>query len=145
MTTKEQERKALAKIMKIVEELGENSYIGTAFEGCFEIAESNIEYDFADSMKHRAESAERDAKKIGDLYTKASKELGEKNEFIEKLKKEQDREMNRIGDLNKQLQETCDSSIANWNQARELEKTLEAKEMEIMKLKAKLYDLMTAA
>lgn len=38
MTTKEQERKALEKIRKIVEELGENSYVGTAFEGCFEIA-----------------------------------------------------------------------------------------------------------
>lgn len=33
MTTKEQERKALAQIKKIVESLGEGSYIATAFEG----------------------------------------------------------------------------------------------------------------
>lgn len=59
MTTKEQERKALAQIRKIVEGLGQDSYIGTAFEGCFEIAEENIENDFACSMKQRAESAER--------------------------------------------------------------------------------------
>ena len=39
MTTKDQERKALAQIRKIVEGLGEESYIGIAFEGCFEIAE----------------------------------------------------------------------------------------------------------
>ena len=58
MTTKEQERKALAQIKKIVEGLGEGSYIGTAFEGCFEIAEQNIENDFACSMQQRAESAE---------------------------------------------------------------------------------------
>ncbi len=51
--TKEQERKALANIKKIVEELGEGSYIGMAFTGCFETAESNIENDFADSMQHR--------------------------------------------------------------------------------------------
>lgn len=47
MTTKEQERKALEKIKKIVEDLGEQSYIGTAFEGCFDLAEQNIEYDAA--------------------------------------------------------------------------------------------------
>ena len=47
MTTKEQERKALAKIKAIVEELGPDSYIGTAFEGCFEIAADNIGNDFA--------------------------------------------------------------------------------------------------
>lgn len=58
MTTKEQERKAHAQIKKIVEGLGENSYIGTAFEGCFEIAEMNIENDWACSMKQRTESAE---------------------------------------------------------------------------------------
>lgn len=53
MTTKEQERKALEKIRKIVEELGEGSYVGTAFEGCFEIAEENIENDWSCSMKQR--------------------------------------------------------------------------------------------
>ena len=64
MTTKEQERKALAKIRKIVDELGENSYVGTAFEGCFEIAEENIDNDFACSMKQRAEAAEKKAEAL---------------------------------------------------------------------------------
>lgn len=59
MTTKEQERKALEKIRKIVEELGENSYIGTAFEGCFRDAEDNIEDDAAYSMKSRFEYSEK--------------------------------------------------------------------------------------
>lgn len=52
MSTKDQERKALERIKKIVDELGENSYVGTAFEGCFEIAEENIEYDAAFSLKN---------------------------------------------------------------------------------------------
>ena len=47
MTTKAQEREALQKIQKIVAGLGENSYIGTAFEGCFDLADQNIEYDAA--------------------------------------------------------------------------------------------------
>ena len=59
MTSKQQERAALAKIQKIIAGLGENSYIAAAFEGCFEIAEQNIENDWACSMKQRAESAEQ--------------------------------------------------------------------------------------
>ena len=51
MTTKAQEREALQKIQKIVAGLGENSYIGTAFEGCFDLADQNIEYDAAFSLK----------------------------------------------------------------------------------------------
>lgn len=54
--TKDQEREALAKIKAIVESLGPDSYVGTAFEGCFEIAEDNIGNDFACSMKQRVEA-----------------------------------------------------------------------------------------
>ena len=49
--TKDQERKALEKIRKIVEDLGKDSYIGMAFDGCFEIAAENIDNDFGCSMK----------------------------------------------------------------------------------------------
>lgn len=51
--TKQQEWEALEKIKAIVETLGPQSYLATAFEGCFEDAECNIENDFADSMKAR--------------------------------------------------------------------------------------------
>ena len=51
--TKQQERDTLAAIRKMVEELGPQSYLATAFDGCFEDAESNIENDFADNMKAR--------------------------------------------------------------------------------------------
>ena len=53
MTTKKQEREALEQIKKIVSELGDGSYIGTALDGCLEDAETNIEYDYAESMKAR--------------------------------------------------------------------------------------------
>ena len=59
MSTKQQELEALKKICEIVAELGLDSYIATAFEGCFEIARSNIENDFADSMKARWQDADR--------------------------------------------------------------------------------------
>ena len=59
--TKQQERDTIAAIRMMVDELGPQSYIGTALEGCLEIAEQNIDNDFGDSMKQRAESAEQQA------------------------------------------------------------------------------------
>ncbi len=81
MTTKEQERKALAQIKKIIDSLGENSYVATAFEGCFEVATQNIENDFACSMMQRAESAEKKAAEL----TSENREL---KATIQKIKDE---------------------------------------------------------
>ena len=62
MPTKEQERKALAKIESILKELGNNpetSYVCRAFQGCVEDARENIEYDFGNSQKDRADDLEK--------------------------------------------------------------------------------------
>ena len=59
MATKEQERKALEQIKKIVASLGEGSYVGMALEGCFSDAEQNIDDDAAFSMKDRWKSSEK--------------------------------------------------------------------------------------
>ena len=58
MTTKKQEREALEQIKKILSALGPG-YLATAFEGCLEDAENNIDDDAAYSMKSRWESAEQ--------------------------------------------------------------------------------------
>ena len=74
--TKEQERKALEKIRKIVEEIGgAESYIGMAFEGCFEIAEENIENDFGCSMKQRAEQAAAETARYKTMYETAAEDF----------------------------------------------------------------------
>lgn len=61
IATKDQERKALEEIRKIVDNLGENSYVGAAMEGVLELAEDNIENDFTQSMKESVETAEKRA------------------------------------------------------------------------------------
>lgn len=66
IATKEQERKALEKIKKIVNDLGEGSYIGMAFEGCFEKAEENIDNDFGCSFKSDLESARKENEKMAE-------------------------------------------------------------------------------
>ena len=77
MTTKDQERKSVEKIRKIVEELGENSYVGFAMEGVLELAEDNIREDTAYSMKKSAEIAWERA-------TKAEKENKDLKKTVEK-------------------------------------------------------------
>lgn len=58
LATKQEERDTLAVIRQMVEELGPQSYLATAFEGCFRDAEDNIEDDAAYSMKSRFEYSE---------------------------------------------------------------------------------------
>ena len=62
MPTKEQERQALAKIEKILAGLGNNpetSYVCRAFQGCIQDAHENIDFDFANSQKDRADDLEK--------------------------------------------------------------------------------------
>lgn len=87
MATKEQELKALEKIRKIVADLGEDSYIGMAFEGCFEIAEDNIGNDFGCSMKQRWEKAQKDAEYFQQTASNLSNDLEKANEEIQRLRK----------------------------------------------------------
>lgn len=93
MATKEQERKALEQIKKIVEELGEDSYIGAAFDGCFEIAEENIESDFACSMKQKAETAEETAQMLRSRTKEMKEQLERAQAKITELETALDKEL----------------------------------------------------
>lgn len=109
MTTKEQERKALEQIKKIIAGLGEDSYIGTAFEGCFEIAEQNIEDDFAFSMKQRWEKAEKDSEYFHEIANHEAAEIKRLEQEVQELKEDckalNDRIHNLIGEKNMAQQE----------------------------------------
>lgn len=82
LASKRNERETLEVIRQMVADLGESSYLATAFEGCFEDAESNIENDFGDSMKARYESSERKLaeaqEQINILQGKLTEEIAEK-------------------------------------------------------------------
>lgn len=79
--TKQQERDTLEIIRKMVEELGPQSYIATAFDGCFDDAESNIENDFGDSMSRRWKYSESQLES-------AKEEIKELKERLEESKKD---------------------------------------------------------
>lgn len=87
--TKEQERKALEEIENIVERLGEDSYLSYAFEGCFEVAKSNIEFDFAGQSEVKSEH----------------RQLKEANNTIERLNGEIKGLEKKIKNLEEQIDE----------------------------------------
>ena len=145
MTTKAEEYKALEQIKKIVSALGADSYIATAFEGCFEVAEGNIDNDFACSMKQRAESAERQAQqKIKEA--EASKAEIKRLEGINKemrrdlegteqtLANERKQNAEEISRLNGIISECRRDSEGTGQQIADLK-------AEIIRLKAQVYDL----
>lgn len=114
MTTKEQERQAIQKIRKIVEGMGENSYLATAMEGVLETAEENIEYDAAFSLKGRAEVAEKEASALKKENEELRKALKEQQERAEKLE-------SRCGEAYSELQRY---TLPEWMQ-RELDKMIQ--------------------
>lgn len=69
-------------------ELGPQSYIAAAFEGCFDVAEQNIEDDFACSMKQRAETAEQQLAYNRRELDDAKKRLKELGGLVDSLKEE---------------------------------------------------------
>lgn len=145
MTTKAEEYKALEQIKKIVSALGADSYIAIAFEGCFEVAEGNIDNDFACSMKQRAESAERQAQqKIKEA--EASKAEVKRLEGINKemrrdlegteqtLANERKQNAEEISRLNGIISECHRDLEGTGQQIADLKS-------EIIRLKAQVYDL----
>ncbi len=142
MTSKDQERKALEQIRKIVNALGEGSYIAMAFEGCFEIAEDNIGNDFGCSMKQRLDAAEV---KLND----AEEKLEAAGIIRANIEKEKIRLCEKVQEQQRQLERMSEKANKNhenyaklWNQFRATEDKLEAAQQEIIGLKARLYDLL---
>ena len=100
ITSKDQERAALRKIHKIVESLGENSYIATAFEGCFELAEENIENDFACSLKQDIKALKKALDEREARYASLEIKLQQEKKLLELEKQSKPIMILQRGDLN---------------------------------------------
>nr|UVX50042.1 MAG: hypothetical protein [Bacteriophage sp.] len=135
--TKQQERAALEKIRKIVAELGPDSYIATAFAGCFEIAAENIENDFADSMKERYEQSREDAAHFKAAADSFSAELDKLRSEHASLKSE----LESAREIAIHNAKQCDEAR---NDIGEYQRRAEEAEAEVIRLKAKLYDYIVA-
>lgn len=146
--TKQQEREALDKIRKLVEQLGPDSYLATTFEGCFQLAAENIDNDWACSMADRARRAEKRAAELEDKLAESVKDYEAAHAAAHEIATQKDAEIAKLKAQLKQVQET-----ARWNGQRcdeeatvagEAQRRAEAAEAEVIQLKAKLYDLLVA-
>lgn len=142
MTTKAQELEALNKIREIVEGLGDDSYVGKAFDGCFLQAEENICNDWMLSWKDRYDEEQVKNCKLSERLAVLTDELNRKEDAIA-----------RLNDLNRTASEEislrCDEATKLKQGEREARHRLEDAQEEIkllqadiIKLKAKLYDYM---
>lgn len=113
MSIKDQERGALEKIREIVDGLGEDSYIAAAFEGCFEIAEDNINNDLACSMAQIVEMTDKECERVKSENNAIKQEISAAKEVARVLE----------------------------NENAELQKALKAAEDQIIRLKARLFDV----
>lgn len=143
MATKEQERKALAEIEKIVLGLGVGSYIATAFEGCFEIARDNITNDFACSMKQAKEMAEEQFAEAKDIIKCREQELADREKEVRELRKTADMLNSMRNELLERLRSTEEAGCKIVDERSALSIKCKEQEEEIIRLKAKLYDLIT--
>lgn len=139
--TKQQERDTLAAIRQMVEELGPNSYVATAFAGCFEIAEWNIENDGADNIIERLDTAVEEA-------NGAKNELSAVKIRLEQVRQESEKRAQECVDLKEQIKVLRESAQNHANAEEQknsaaLKSSLETMRQEIFVLKAKLYDYMT--
>lgn len=142
MATKQQEREALNKITAIIKELGEDSYIAAAFDGCLDVAEQNISNDFMCSMKEQVEGAQREAASLLVENRKQADSLQALSEAVAQKQKNIDGRDEQIANLNSIIKMQAD-------RIKELEEGVEssasrvmALENENVHLKARLYDIL---
>ena len=145
MATKAEERKALEQIRAIVNGLGKDSYVGWAFEGIFEVAEQNIDYDFANGYRSLKEMYEDANKTLSEKLTEKTEEvkllnarLKEAEEMAVYATQDKDMFVKKYYDVTEDFKEQARITADQNHKIDELEN-------EIIKLKAKLYDMMVGA
>jgi len=129
IATKEQERNTLAKIKKMVAELGENSYLASAFTGAFELAEQNIENDFGFTTQEYIDMAN----KASGTESKLNEELARTKSMLTAVE-----EAHRATSEN--FDATSERASKYAHEIDGLKEDLKAARLEIVTLKAKLYD-----
>lgn len=143
MLTKDQEREVLKKIAELIESTGKNSYISVAFAGCVKDAVANIEDDAAYSWMDRAVTTE---KKLEAALQKVET-LSDRANNLDTLRVEQNRRAceaeKRADELQAELNQRNDIIRQLNGKSLDQHDRLEQQAAEIIKLKARIYDLLT--
>lgn len=149
--TKQEEKKILEQIEKLIESAGQDSYIRLTFAGVPEVCKRNIEDDFAncpvaDLEEERKRNAEQCRKNEAEVAGRLRKLEHENNALEENLRKTADQLEQYKAIVHGQSEKITQLSEELCTAAETLEartKLLDEKNAEILALKAKLYDYMT--
>lgn len=150
--TKAEEYETLRKIQEILEGFDpEDTYIGKAFEGCVEQADENLCSDQMMSYKGRYDNVSEQLHAANVRIIELTKTLNQKDDTIARLedaKNQLSKEIEKV----KKNEQIAIKEFHKWlNEYRGLDSTfketwlkLEKAQTEILELKAKLYDVITA-
>ena len=142
--TNEQEREALRKIEEILEDFSpEDTYIGKAFEGCVELAKKNIDNDWLYSWKGRYLDEQMKNCRLSDKVEALTKTLNQKDDAIARLEDAKNLLSKEIVQLYGTLDYKDETYKDLEDKLEEEHQKLEKSQAEIIRLKAKLYDMMT--
>lgn len=133
--SKEEERKALDKISKIIEDLGVGSYLSYAFDGCIELAHQNIREDAAYSFSDQIEDLTR---QLTDTESKLGMALNREKMLVE----DASRYEKACTAWESKYYNMCDEAVKGADANQKAQERIEELELEVCKLKAKLYDFM---
>ena len=138
------ERTALAQIRKIVESLGENSYLASAFDGAFQLAESNIEDDavfttqyYIDKTHELQQAARENAGMVDRMKSDNDARIEHLNQQIATYQNERSKFVEAVEDAKREKDTVTTQMLAAETEAENLRR-------EVTVLKAKLYDLLVA-
>lgn len=131
--TKEQERAAIEQIKKLLEALGPQSYVATALDGCLEIAEQTIEFDFADSMKGRMESYAQEAADAKRKIANLESDYKDLRLALDKVKQEATDAQQALRDRIISADDLTDCMALVDARRNEIDKELEAAAADIVK------------
>ena len=148
---KSEEMRILEQVRNLI---SVTEYVKQAFTGVFEMAESNIDNDMWDSMPDRLEDRDREIQKLKAEIIRQNKESGAQ---IVALEHERDVLRQKVEDLNHdygiedkynaELQKALKDMNAEYVKAQDALAEWQERggnmRLEIMELKAKLYDYMT--
>lgn len=132
--TKEQERKALEQIKKIVTELGNDSYLATAFNGAFTLAANNIEMDAAFSTQEYIDMAHEAQAREKDLISQYNHAINMLKETLKTVTQDNEKLANNLSSTSERASEYA-------HKIDDLNADLKKSDGVIISLKAKLYDL----
>lgn len=141
IASKEQERKVLEQITKLINSLGEDSYCGCAFAGCVEMAKESIDYDFCNSWQDKCDAKDKQVVKIHDQLVQAKEELHDvkvrlnvANEQVKNLRSD-------VAGLHSVNNTTNEKLHRQTVENEKLQASLKSAAYDLLVLKARLYDM----